>query len=213
MTDSSWPTGLGRADRGQTFTLEAFVAAVLLVTTVLFALQAVTISSNTASGADTELRGQQADLASGLLDQAAAQGTLRTTVVYWNDSAGRFHGTGNASSYISPHPNSTFGNTTLGEALETTFDGRQVQYNINLYYVNASDREVRRLVVSGAPSDDAVRVQETVTLYDNTTLVRANETRRDGVSLETVESAFYAPDEGAGPVYNVVQVEVVLWQL
>lgn len=200
------------SDRGQTFTLEAFVAAILLVSTVAFGLQAVTMSSNTASSADTELRGQHVGLAEGVLDRAVANGDLERTLLYWNESADRFYEADEEEGfYLSRGPSTAF-----GDSMDAMFAESGIRYNVNLYYRNESgDRETQRLVEFGTPSDDAVRVVETVTLYDDTVLVDANETPRENVTLASVdgEGGFYAPNVDAdSSLYNVIRVEVVLWR-
>lgn len=199
------------SERGQTFTLEAFVAAILLVTSVAFALQAVAISSNTASAGEAELKNQHADLAEGVLDEAVTNGSLRTTVLYWNETAEQFHyadGDGHYVSQLPPTPNGT----AFGDAMERTFGDRQVRYNVDLHYRNSTgDRQTQRLIESGTPNDEAVRVVETVTLYDNTTLVDESENPTT-TSLSDVEGTFYAPNvDDESPLYNVIRVEVVLW--
>jgi hypothetical protein len=196
--------------RAQAFSLEAFVASILLVATLAFALQAVAVSSNTAGAADAELRSQHAGIADGVLAGAAENGTLQATVVYWDESTERFYGVDTEEEvYVSTHPNTTFGET-LGELL----GDRRVRYNVDLYYREADGQQgKKRLVEYGTPSHEAVRVTETVTLYDDTPLVAQNETRRTNATLETVEGSFYAPDAAAGPVYNVIRVEVVLWRV
>lgn len=200
------------SDRGQTFTLEAFVAAILLVATVAFALQAVTITSNTASVGDTEIRNQHAGLAEGVLDEAVADGSLRTTLLYWSESPGQFHNAGEDGHYDSRIPPTPEG-TAFGDSLERAFGDRQVRYNVDLYYRNAAgERELQRLVESGTPGDDAVRVVETVTLYDNSSLVDESGTPRE-TTVADVEEQFYAPNvDEESPLYNVVRVEVVLWK-
>ena len=200
-------------DRGQTFTLEAFVAAILLVATVAFALQAVAVTANTASGANTEPGNQHAGIAAGVLDEAVENGSLRATLLYWDEDAEQFYGADPDDGYYLSEPP----HTTLGESLERAFDDRQIRYNVDLHYSNEDgDRETQRLVESGTPSDDAVRIVETVTLYDDTPLVDENEQQRS-TTLGDVDgngtAAFYAPNAAEETaVYNVIRVEVVLWQ-
>ncbi|WP_241768054.1 hypothetical protein [Haloferax sp. ATB1] len=50
-----------------------------------------------------------------------------------------------------------------------------------------------------------------MTLYDDDVLVDSTETPTN-TTLSNATS-FYVPDASAGPVYNVVQVEVVAWRL
>ena len=197
------------SDRGQTFTLEAFVAAILLVATVGFALQAVAVSSNTASAGETELKNQHVGLAEGILSEAASNGSLQTTVLYWDNSTKAFYNADSDDYYTSQLPPTPDG-TALGDALEQTFGDRQVRYNVNLHYQDsAGDRQTQKLIESGTPNDDAVRVVETVTLYDDTVLVDENEDPTE-MSLADADD-FYAEDVSEGPLYNVIRVEVVLW--
>lgn len=196
-------------DRAQAFTLEALVAALLIVAAVAFSLQAVAITSNTASVGDTELRNQHAGIAQGVLDGAAERGTLTDTIVYWNEEQSRFHDAmGDDGFYEAQAPNTTF-----GEALDEHLEDQGLRYNIDLSYWNESgERNTHRLVEYGTPSSDAVRVTQTVTLYDDTRLVYPNETARQDASLRDVEEDFYAPNvDEESSVYNVIRVEVIVW--
>ena len=207
-----------RTDRGQTFTLEAFVAAILLLAAVAFAMQVVAVSSNTADQADIEVGAQHTGLAQGVLDQSADNGTLQSTLVYWDENGSAFHGADDLDEgfYIGRAPPTIFGNKTA-----EMFDDRQDRYNIDLYYTNTTEngnqtRERQRLVEMGTPSDDAVRVTQTVVLYNDTTLVDENRSATDVTLADVTDdetAAFYAPDANPdSPVYNVVRVEVVLWR-
>lgn len=205
--------------RAQTFTLEAFVAAILLLATVAFALQVVSISANTASPADSELRDQHAGLARGVVDEAVADGNLSRTLLYWDQNASAFHDADaeeDGGHYITRLPQNDTA-PGFGRALAAPFEGRQVRYNVDLYYADAEGgRGHQPLVESGTPSDEAVRVTETVTLYDDTRLLDANASRENATLREVAEDPdreFYAPDTSPdGPLYNVIRVEVVVWK-
>lgn len=205
------------ADRAQSFTLEALIGAILLLAAVAFALQAVSINSNTASIADTELRGQQTGLVERVLERNADNGNLTAAVLYWNESEQRFYDSDvDEGYYISPSANTTFGaNTSFGRSLESILDDPQIRYNIDLHYQGSNGgRETQRLVEAGTPSTDAVRVVETVTLTNDTRLVDRTETPRRDATLGAVEDEFYAPNVAPDrDLYNVLRVEVVLWQI
>lgn len=201
------------SDRGQTFTLEAFLAAVILLSALTFALQALALSSTSTSVAGAERRDQHVGIAEGVLDQTVANGSLESTLLYWDELGGRFYGTSPLDGHYVGRPPPT----PFGTSLRAAFDRRQVRYNVDLYFpTRDGERGHQPLVESGTPSDDAVRVLETVTLYDRTRLVDANGSRRS-VTLADVAAdgnrTFYAPDvQPAGPLYSVVRVEVVVWQ-
>lgn len=204
--------------RAQTFTLEAFVAAILLLAALAFSLHAVAVSPNTAGAAGAETQSQHVGIASGLLDEAAANGTLQKTLLYWDQNNTMFYEADlepdEGGHYIGQLPQSqsapVFGNRTA-----EMFADRRVRYNIDLVYrTENGTRGRKRLVESGTPSDDAVRVVQTVTLYNDTQVLNASgEANATLAEIQAGPGRFYAPDAVPGsPLYNVIRVEVVLWQ-
>lgn len=206
-------------DRGQTFTLEAFVAAILLLGALAFALHAVTISTNTASAGDTEGSNQLAGLGQGVLDQGVADGTLAHTLLYWNETTEEFYGADvdpeDGGHYISQLPQNET-DPVFGQSMGAMFDDRHVRYNIDLFFRNETGyRGHQRLVESGTPGDDAIRVVATVTLYNDTALL--DETGNSSATLEEIAAdpsrSFYAPDIAPeSRVYTVIRIEVELWR-
>lgn len=194
-------------ERGQAFTLEAFVAALVLLASVAFALHVTGVTPATASTANDQVENQHEGITAGLLDSAVANDSLRPTLLYWNDTNGAFHGA-SEEYYVSRSPQ----NTTFGHQLEWAYGDRSVRYNVHVYY-ESSDGDIRKqkLIHHGTPSDDAVRVVETVTVYDDDYLYDADGTPSN-VTLSD-SSSFYAPDVAPeSPVYNVLRVEVVVWR-
>ncbi len=201
-------------DRGQAFTLEAVLAAVVLLATVAFVLHVAGVTGNTPSTADAGIEDQNRGLADGALDSAVSNESLRPTLLFWNESEEAFHETDEeAEYYVSRSPPTEF-----GEVLDRTFDGFSVKYNVDVYYAgNESEVERQRLIHHGTPTDDAVRATTTVTLHDDDPLYDANETARNVTvsDLSTdneTEGEFYASKAGDGSVYNVLRVEVVVWR-
>lgn len=194
--------------RGQAFTLEAIVAAIVVVGGLLFALQVSGVTSLAASTSSQQVLDQQEAVAGGVLDAAAANGTIGPTVRYWDDESGTFHGPTDDGLYTTGPP------TAFGGLLNETLDGRNVGFNVDLYYANGTTGTIERtaLVRYGTPSDDATRATRLVTLYDDDRLVAANGTRTDTTLANA--STFYVPDRYPnGPTYNVVRVEVVVWRI
>lgn len=209
-------------DRAQAFTLEALVAALVLLVGLGVAVQSTSVTSLSASTADRQVGQQQEGVVTGLLDAAASQDDLRSSLLYWNASNETFHDAGKKGYYTSSIPPTPF-----GEALNRTLDERDVVVNVNLHYLEAADDgtlqpRTQRLIHQGIPSDDAVRAVRTVTLYDddplfapandssNATVVPMNTTVIEASQNET----FYAPDVApAEPLFNVVRVEVVVWRV
>ena len=197
-------------ERAQTFTLEAFVAAIILVGALAFALQAVAISANTASGGDLEWRTQQATVTEDVLAQAAADGSLVDTVVAWNESDARFHGASHEDGhYVTSLP----ADAPAGPAFAAIVGESTTRYSVDLRYPDGTGGwAVQPLVDAGTPSTNAVRVTETVTIFENTSMIDADGEPR-ATNVSAIDEPFYAPnvdDERA--VYTVIRVEVTVWR-
>lgn len=199
-------------DRAQTFTLEAVVAAILLIAGIAFALQVTGVTSQSSSTASEHVSNEHAERAAGALDAAAANGTLRQTVLYWNVSTGSFHDSNQLGYYEDDGPPTAFWQT-----LTETFDERGLAINVNVIYLDNGTTQRKRVVHQGEPSDEAGRATITLTLYDDDRLYDRNGTLSSTTVLEarnqTQPRQFYAPDVSDGPIYTVVRVEVVVWRV
>ena len=193
-------------ERGQAHVLEGIAAAMLVLTSVIFALQVTAVTPLTASTANQHLETQAAGATAGVLATADEQGTLRETVLYWNDSGSRFHDAGPQGQYAARVP------TEFGDTLEAAFRDRGMVYNVNMLYLNdAGDVREIQMLHQGDPSDHAVRVTRTVVLYDSDTL-RAADENSTGVAVAD-SNRYFASNVEEGPVYNVIRVEVVVWRM
>ena len=201
-----------RTDRGQAFTLEGFVAALLLLATVAFVVQATAVTPLTESTSSQHAETQTAAMVGGVLDAAAANGSLKPTLLYWNESAGTFHGAEQAGVYTNCEAPTAFGRLLSRSLFDQGF-----ACSVNVRYLNAStgfQPETQRLVYSGEPSDNAVRVVRAVTLYDDDRLLDASGNPTDTtLTAANATGTFYTPDAAlSSPVYAVVEVEVIVWR-
>lgn len=193
-------------DRAQAFTLEAVLAAVLLVASLAFALQGTAMTPASPSEASTNEAVQRASVAAGVLDATVADGSARRAVLAWNESTDGFLGATDEGYYVTGEPPTAF-----GETMHRTLADDRVAYNVDLVYLTADDEyRTQTLVDQGSPSDAATRVARTVTLYDDDDLTRLDGSER---SVTVSEVDFFAPDaDPDGDLYNVIRVEVTVWR-
>ena len=192
--------------RGQAHTLEAFVAAVLIVGGLIFATQATAVTPLSANTSNQHIENQQRATIQGLLATSAESGALTEAVLYWNASAERFEGAPGDEGYATAPPD----DLAFGSALDETLSERRIAFNVDVRYATGGGTATEPMVRMGEPSDNAVTATETVGLYNSSTL-----TGSDARTLSAVaESAdeFYAPNVHDGRLYNVVEVEVTAWR-
>jgi hypothetical protein len=193
----------GSDDRAQAHTLEAFTAALLLVGSVVFALQITAVTPLTASTSSQHIENQQVQVAHGMLDSAAENGSLRAALLDWNDTTGAFVNASEEGYYV----RSGQANNTFGAMLGRAFLDRGIAANVNVRYLTANgDLRSRRMVYLGSPSDHAASASHSVTLYDDDDLDGGQTALNDSTS-------YFVPERGDGDLYSVVRVEVVVWQM
>lgn len=176
----------------------------LLLASVLFALQVTAVTPLTGSTSSQHIENQQAKLAEGVLAAEAENGTVVPTVLYWNQSSGQFH-KADTSGYHGGGPPTAFGNV-----LDETLRERNIAFDVNVYFVESDgDRSRQGMVDLGSPSDHASTATRAFTLYDDDRIRYEN-----GSLGPTLENAsFFAPDTGDSRIYNVVEVEVTVWRM
>jgi hypothetical protein len=218
---------LAGGDRGQAYTLEGVASTILVLTGLLFALQAIVLTPTTPGTIDRDTRAELAEQADDVLLAAHSNGSLSATARYYNWSTG-----GNITFY-NPDPDNTtvsqrFGYgqddppTELGALMNQTFSQRGLSYNIFLDYQTVGDvtnREREVLVKQGVPTDNSVSTEIVVTLYDDQRITAPTEDPPNSGSinrsrlsdLNASAGEFYAPDAHPGPMYNQLIVRVVIW--
>lgn len=206
-----------RSDRGQAFTLEGVIGGLIVLIGLLFALQATVITPTTGGAIDDETRDQLRQQAGDILVVTANNGTrdLSYYLRYWDPDTRTFYGAQRpAVGYGDEGPPGAF-----GSILDAMFSQRGRRYNLLLRYRgNASPTEagIQRMVYQGPPAEHAVTATYTITLYDDQTLTGPKSTSRELWQYDTNASdnddSFYPiPDVVKGPVYNVVEVRLVVW--
>lgn len=206
-----------RGTRGQAFTLEGLTAALVLVTAVLFAVQSVAVTPTTGGAIDERVQADTRAEAQDVLATVANNETfgLSELVRYWSPDALTFQGATNSRiGYGGQQPPGE-----LGILLHHVFAQRGETYNIEVVYqrrnVSNGTGSVT-MVYRGEPSDDAVTVSQTVTLYDNQTLTAPSSSQQalrfyDTNATNSQASYYPIPDAVDGAVYNVVEVRLTVW--
>ena len=195
-------------DRAQVHTLEAFLAALLLVSGIIFATQATAVTPLSASTSNQYIENQQRGAANDLLATADERGDLREAVAYWNATEEEFDGATEHGFYTDGGPPNAF-----GEALNETFGERRIAFNVYVRYWDERENEtVRRsqtMVYMGSPSDNAVTASRTVALFDETPLSAPDQSH----VVSDPDANFYARDIDDGRLYNLMEVRIVVWRM
>jgi len=203
-------------DRGQGYTLEGVIGSLVVLSAVLFSMQSVALTPGAGGSVDVAERQELRHQATDILVLASQNDTFSLSKLarYWNERKRTFAGGLTPRlGYGNRHPPGS-----LGTMLNQTFENRSRSYNLQLRYLpeNPNDETLTTPVVfQGTPSDTAVVAKRTVTLYDNQTLTSPNAGRVElweyGTSLADDDGYYPIPNAVEGPVYNVVEVRLIVW--
>jgi len=203
-------------DRGQAYTLEGLTAAFLLLLATLYAIQAVILTPITVGSVDEGSQSRLRAEASDILQVTANRETEDLTyhVLHWSALDRTFAGGDSPRvGYGQDGPPGKF-----GRFLDKSFDARGRNYNIVVRYRlnNSTGSGVQRMAFQGQPSRSAVVASYTLTLFDDMRLTgpeRSTTTigEMDTNATDNDDGYFYAPDVADGPVYNVIEVRLIVW--
>jgi hypothetical protein len=195
--------------RGQAFTLEGVIGALIVLASVVLALQAVDIAALSTDAEDS--RTEQIETQVGdVLAAASDRGALRTAVTC-------------VSSTGEPDPavvNPNDPRTELGVLLNQTLTQTGGEFVVFVEYRDGDGLERNQLYPSGNISapPGAVSVSRQVTLYDSDPVYRGETDGcvrdPDGTTVAE-DNLFYIdrhPDaDGVSNVYNTVRMKVIAW--
>lgn len=183
------------------------MAALIVVSGLLFALGATAVTPLSASTSNQHIQNQQLAMANDVLATADRNGTLREAVLFWNTSRSGFNGSGDSGYFTDAGPPNPFGGT-----LNETFKDEQIAFNVYVFYWDGTARKSQPMTYMGSPSDNAVAASRTVVVYDDAVL------SGPGASVTVSEAAddggFYAPDvDPETKLFNVLEVRIVTWRM
>jgi len=204
----------GNTDRGQAYTLEGFVSAMVVLMAVLFALQSVVITPTSGGLSDRSVQAQIQQEAQDALVVSDQDGNLSETIRNWNtdDDPEKFH----KATVPGPDGNRTYNTTEfadqsrLGGILEQRFADNGYSYNVEIIYENDGEFNTTYLVYQGAPSPDAVTASYVVTLYENNILT-ADKSKQIALTDSEADDYPIPHETDTELVYNIVEVRVIVW--
>ncbi|MFA9415492.1 hypothetical protein [Natrinema sp. HArc-T2] len=198
-------------DRGQAYTLEGLIGAMVVLMAVLFALQSAVITPTTGGLNDRTVQAQVQQEAQDALVVAANNESegLSHMIRHWNTTNGEFE---NASGpkvdgNVTYTAKNFKGNFTLGYILEERFAENGQNYNVEAHYENGTaERDHKTLLYQGSPPSGAVTASYTVTLYNVENTTGSSKER-----LPAVDNPVIPEQNTESPVYNVVEIRVIVW--
>ena len=207
------------SDRGQAYTLEGFISAMIVLMAILLALQSVVITPTTGGLADRTAQSQvQQETQDALVVAAAAdhdeKKNLSEMVRYWNDSdsadPSEFHNPSESDSvtgyYNASNQTELYDEFVLGEILSDRFTERGMSYNVELVYWNKSEDEYESEYLVYQGESEAVTASYMVTLFEDDPL-----TGGPGTVDENDDYPIPRATDDDSKVYNVVEVRVAVW--
>lgn len=194
---------IGNDQDAQMHTLEAIMAATIMVMILLFAVQATSLTPLTSSTANAHIESQIYIMGQDVLtalDYAphGQNSDLKNEIVDWNGEMYVWNGT----HYQSDDNENNSLDGPLVDMLELVAVENGIAHNLQFSYSTSSERE-NYYIYNGDPSDNAVIVSRKVLLSDS-----------DVGNTTTYETTTGIPDiDDTTSLYNIVDVKLTLWRM
>lgn len=154
------------ADRGQAYTLEGFIGAIVVLTAVLFVLQSIVLTPTAGGSVDRTAQAQLEQEVQDVLVVAENEGKLTEIATDWEEDD--FDGTTSGNDTVYDHEGFA-AEYDFGELLNDHFvNGSGNSYNVDLVTYDGNDGVTLNLVRMGGPSDSAVSASYTVAVVNGT---------------------------------------------
>jgi hypothetical protein len=188
-----------RDSRGQAYTLEGIVAAILVVSSLLLALQAVVVTPTTEGTADRDTLSQLDTQADDVLAAAHEQEALAEAALWDNDSDATIN-----DWQVDDCPDGL----GLCRMLNDTFTNRSYRYNVYVDYRANGTTDTKPLFSQGVPNSNAVTATHAVTLHGGMNLTGPG----SKPTLAELGDDFYARTVEAGDLdLYMLEIRVVVW--
>ena len=179
--------------KGQTFTLEAVITALLLLTVVFITIQAIPLTPLTPSTAniivENNLETYAGDVLTALIyENETEPSILKKALLNWTCKT--IYGGASSDKYNQ--------SLILKEILINAFENKGIAYNIELYYNDTQSLRKLTFIFNGYPSRNAVTVTQIIPLYDSDP--------DSGVKK-------CIPDIDESNLYNVLYVKLTVWRM
>ena len=200
--------------RGQAFTVEAIVASLVIIGTLVLISQTAAVAPLQSEAQSQTIQEETATLSSDLLETSAKLETLHEAMLQWDPNQRTFDGTQERYDHYQTPPR----DVTFGKAISEVFTTREYLVNVDLVWATPHGTETQQYLHMGTPDEDAVTTSHTVTLMNDDTVSYA----RGGTSRSTTlgdmaksdsEEFFAQPSSRGRATYQSVNVRMTVWEL
>lgn len=206
MTRVSINSNLKKDPFGQIHTLEAVTATMIMVSVIVFTVQATSLTPLTSSTANAHIEAQMQTIGQDMLNvldhtSSAHASTLKQDIISWNGQEFSWNGT----AYCSVNTkNSNLLNSSTSGILKEIAVPRGIAHNVLFIYIDSSGLPQRATYIyNGDPSDNAVSVSRKVLLSDFDL--------SDPISF--VANTGIPDSDPSSDLYNIVDVKLTLWRM
>lgn len=198
-------TDIKKDEQGQMHTLEAIMAATVMIAVLVFAVQATALTPLTSSTANAHIESQIHTIGQDMLTvlDHSVYGTnseLKDQIIDWNGDEYVW----NATSYRSRKNSSDILTGPLTEMLELVVIENGIAHNIEFTFnTETGSSQTMSFIYNGDPSDNAVIISRKV-LISNTDIEDA---------IIFVSNTGIPDVDDSTDYYNIIDVKLTMWRM
>jgi hypothetical protein len=190
----------------QMHTLEAVMAALIMIGVIVFAVEATSLTPLTSSTANAHIEAQLQTMGQDMLNVLSYapyghDSALKNDIKNWDGREYVWNGT----AYQSRDSDSiALADSSLGDMLLFIAIPRGIAHNVHFTWIDSNGITMGRpYIYNGDPSDNAVIISKKVVLSDNEVGNSSSFVTNTGIPDADIGSGFY----------NIVNVKMTLWRM
>jgi hypothetical protein len=181
------------------------MAAIIMVSVVVFAVQATSLTPLTSSTANTHIETQLQTMGYDIMDsldhsEYGQESRLKTDLLDWSGHVYIWNG----SSYVSKSNQSKQLNNSISKMLEKILIKRGIAHNMHFTYIkDDGNRAKSSYIYNGEPSDNAIIVSRKIVISNPDISDTSKFSSKSGIKDLNNSTDFY----------NIVDIQLTLWRI
>ncbi|ETA68272.1 hypothetical protein MettiDRAFT_1730 [Methanolobus tindarius DSM 2278] len=194
---------IGKNYVAQIYTLEALIAATIIVGVLIFSIQATSLTPLTSSTANAHVETHLYTIGQDILNsldysQNDEDSDLKKDILNWDGDSYSW----NSVTYV--RTNKTLVNSSTADMLETIIVPRGIAHNVEITWIdNNGNTIVLPYIYNGEPSNNAVVVSKKVLLSDSDMQTPSQFATTTGIGDMDTNTDFY----------SLIDVRLTLWRM
>jgi len=195
-------------DKAQLHTLEGVAAAALMLTVMIYIIDATSMTPLTSSSSNMHMESELGMLGQDILNnmnyaEPGYDSKLKSDIMNWNGNEYVWNGTNYAEKGAEDSGRELKNNLT--DILAKVLARKAIAHNVEMTYISTSNNATylfsKNMISNGDPSNNAIKISRKIALHD------------EDINSTLFPSNLIGDIDPSTNLYNIIDVKIVMWRI